>query len=159
MSGGAGSVSSVCATCKAWLGLSRVHTDKELSDGVCPVRASTWCSQCGCYGHRSSECSEEMMWDRPRTLEELIPVDVRERYDIDTETMIQWTKPTMYDAEREIAEINTIEIRFREGQKDSKIREYMKQNKIVTVHKMDGNIQKLRAWAVSHGKKVRLVQE
>ncbi len=99
------------------------------------------------------------MWDRPRTLEELIPVDVRERYDIDTETMIQWTKPTMYDAEREIAEINTIEIRFREGQKDSKIREYMKQNKIVTVHKMDGNIQKLRAWAVSHGKKVRLVQE
>ena len=99
------------------------------------------------------------MWDRPRTLEELIPVDVRERYDIDTETHILWTKPTLYDAEREIAEGNTIEIRYRDGQKDSKIREYMKQNKIVTVHKMDGNIQKLRTWAVSQGKKVRLVQE
>lgn len=99
------------------------------------------------------------MWTRPRTLEELIPADVRERWKIDTETSIVWMLPKLEDAEREIAEINTIEIRYREGRMDNKIREFMKQNKIVTVHKMEGNIQKLRAWAVSQGKKVRLVQE
>lgn len=142
-----------CDTCKSWLGLIRSHA------GECPVRASAWCSQCGCYGHRPSECDAGITWARPRTLEELIPADVRERWDIDTETAIVWLKPSLEDAEREIAESNTVEIRYRDGRMDNKIREFMKANKIVTVHKMDGNIQKLRAWAVSQGKKLRLVQE
>jgi hypothetical protein len=99
------------------------------------------------------------MWRRPRSLEELIPSDVRQRWDIDTETLIVWTKPDIQDAEREISDVNTIEIRYRDGKMDNKIREYMKANRIITVHKMDGNLQKLRAWAVSQGKKIRLVQE
>lgn len=99
------------------------------------------------------------MWRRPRSLEELIPSDVRQRWDIDTETLIVWTKPDIQDAEREISDVNTIEIRYRDGKMDNKIREYMKANRIITVHKMDGNLQKLRAWAVSQGKKIRIVQE
>jgi hypothetical protein len=142
-----------CNTCKSWLGLDRTH------DGDCPVRASTWCSQCGCYGHRANDCEQNIMWRRPRSLEELIPSDVRQRWDIDTETLIVWTKPDIQDAEREISDVNTIEIRYRDGKMDNKIREYMKANRIITVHKMDGNLQKLRAWAVSQGKKIRLVQE
>jgi hypothetical protein len=35
----------------------------------------------------------------------------------------------------------------------------MRSLKIPTVHKMEGNIQKLRTWAVANGKKVRLIQE
>jgi len=94
----------------------------------------------------------------------LIPADVRERWGIDTETPIIWNSPTyrpvsIEDAEREVAETNTIEVRYRDGKQDSRIREVMRHYKIPTVHKMDGNIQKLRAWAVSQGKKVRLVQE
>lgn len=140
------------------LGLARKH------EGACPVRASLWCSQCSCYGHGPSECDEAKHVWRPRTLEELIPADVRERWDIDTETPIIWHAPTcrpltVEDAEREIADTNTIEIRFREGKQDNRIREMMRQLKIPTVHKMDGNILKLRTWAVAHGKKVRLVQE
>jgi hypothetical protein len=142
-----------CDTCRSWLGLTRHHS------GPCPVRASAWCSQCGCYGHRPGECDQTLMWTRPRTLEELIPSDVRERWDIDTATQIVWMKADLEDAEREIAENNTIEVRYREGKMDSKIREIMKTNRIITVHKMDGNIQKLRSWAVSQGKKIRLVQE
>lgn len=142
-----------CETCRSWLGLVRRH------EGECPVRASAWCSQCGCYGHRPADCEKQMMWTRPRTLEELIPADVRERWDIDTTTNIVWLPADLEDAEREIAENNTIEIRYREGRMDNKIREVMKANRIVTVHKMDGNLQKLRAWAVSQGKKIRLVQE
>jgi len=140
------------------LGITRIH------DGACPVRASLWCSQCSCYGHRPIECDEARHVWRPRTLEELIPADVRERWDIDTTTQIVWHAPscrplTVEDAEREIANTNTIEVRYREGKQDNRIREVMRHLKIPTVHKMDGNIQKLRMWAVSHGKKVRLVQE
>jgi hypothetical protein len=148
-----------CTTCFNTLRLTRTH-----EDGVCPVRASMWCSQCSCYGHRPAECEEAKHVWRPRTLEELIPADVRERWGIDTETPIIWNSPTyrpvsIEDAEREVAETNTIEVRYRDGKQDSRIREVMRHYKIPTVHKMDGNIQKLRAWAVSQGKKVRLVQE
>lgn len=98
---------------------------------------------------------------RPSTLEELIPADVRERWALTTSTPILWsTKPlSLEDAEREIADSNTIEVVYREGKQDNRIREVMKGLKIPTVHKMDGNIQKLRSWAVANGKKVRLVQE
>jgi hypothetical protein len=128
------------------------------------VRASFWCSQCGCYGHRPAECDEVVHVTRPRTIEELIPVDVRERWGIDTETpLLQLCKGsdrlTLEECEREIADLNTIEVRYPEGSRDSKIREVMRGFKIPTVHKMEDNLLKLRRWAVSNGKKVRLVQE
>lgn len=143
-----------CITCKATLGMMRTH-----DDGVCPVRASLWCSQCGCHGHRPAECEEIVHVTRPRTLEELIPADLRERYEISTDTPIVWHWPTLEQAEAEIADTNTIEVRYRDGKRDAKIREVMRHYKVPTVHKMDGNIQKLRSWAVSQGKKVRLIQE
>jgi hypothetical protein len=98
------------------------------------------------------------MWKRPTSLEELIPIDVRERWNITTETKIPWSPPTQEDALREIADINTIEIRYRD-KLDGKIREFMKLNKIRTTHKMDDNIKTLFEWAISRGKKIRIVQD
>lgn len=143
-----------CATCKKWLGQTRSH-----ADGICPVQASFWCSQCGCHGHRPAECDAVKHVDRPCYLEDLIPSDVRERWDIDTQTPIAWLRPSLDDCEREIADLNTIEIRYPDGKQDSRIRETMRRLGVPTVHKMEGNLQKLRAWAVQNGKKVRLVQE
>ena len=99
---------------------------------------------------------------RPQTLEELIPIDVRERWGIQTCTPIQWESNSyniLETQEREIADGNTIEIRYKEGRQDSKIREVMRAHKVQTVHKMETNLQKFREWAVSQGKKVRLIQE
>lgn len=156
-----------CPTCKDMLGLLRTHTD-------CPVRASLWCSQCSCYGHLPSGCDRITHVQRPATLEELIPADVRERWGITTQTYIVWPKePTLEDKEREIANTNTIVVR----ENDRAIRDLMKQLKIATVHAMNekseidkktgektgrmtpGNLQILRGWAVAHGKKIRLVKE
>jgi hypothetical protein len=146
---------SACAICWQTVGIRRCHDDSD-----CPVRASFWCSQCGCYGHRPAECDDVTHVTRPVTLEELIPTDVRERWGIDTTTTLQLpTVPSLEDCEREIAEINTIEVRYREGSRDAKIREIMRSLKIPTVHKMDDNLQRLRRWAVANGKKVCLVQE
>lgn len=136
------------------LGLSRKH-----GDDPCPVKASFWCSQCGCYGHRPADCDTVTHVWRPRTLEELIPADVRARWDIDTSTPIVWQIPSLEATEREIADHNTIEVRYRDGRMDNKIREVMRGLKIPTVHKMDGNLVKLRQWAVANGKKVCLIQE
>jgi hypothetical protein len=143
-----------CDICMKWLQLRQVH-----GEGGCPIQASMWCSQCGCYGHRPDDCEKHIMWKRPRNLEDLIPHDVRERWDIDTETPIVWLTPSLYDAEREIPNINTIFLHYREGRMDGKIREFMKANKIPTVHKMDGNLMRLREWAVFHGKKLCLQQD
>jgi len=144
-----------CALCMKMIGGVRMH-----SDDACPVRASFWCSQCGCYGHLPEDCDEVVHVRRPRTLEELIPEDVRARWGISTTTLIPWEKPAdITEAEREIAESNTIEIRYREGRLDNKIRETMRLFKLPTVHKMDHNLVKLQKWAVYHGMKVSLVLE
>lgn len=145
---------SCCEICLKNVGLRRVH-----EDAPCPVRASFWCSQCGCYGHRPAECDEVTHVARPPTLESLIPSDVRERWNIDTSTPIVWTTPSLEDCEREISDTNTIHIRYREGRQDNKIREVMRSMKIPTVHKMDGNLLKLRQEAVKMGKKICLSQE
>ena len=124
------------------------------------------------------------MW-RPRCLEDLIPTDVRERWGIVTETPIIWVKPTyasmptkeadrkrLEDEEREIADTNVIEVLYSEkgsrkdcNRMDARIRKVMLSltcqccPKLTSVHCKEGNLNKLRRWAVAHGKKVRLVQE
>ncbi len=128
------------------------------------MRASYFCNSCHNYGHLPSECSDTpVTWHRPRTLEELIPADLRERYEIDTETPIVWRHaPDLKDAEREIPDNNTVEIRYRDGRsegKDRRIREFMSANKIKTDHSMSDNIQRLREWAVAQGKKISFIQE
>jgi len=169
-----------CKTCKTTLGLTRTHTD-----GVCMIRDAFWCSQCSCHGHRSVECDKVKHVWRPRYLEELIPADVRERWGIKTETQIVWEKPDysdlppkeaedmqLKDTEREIADSNTIEVRYSEvgsrkdcNRLDTRLRKVMNSlscnccPKLTSVHGQEGNIIKLRRWAVTHGKKVRLVQE
>jgi rRNA-processing protein FCF1 len=99
--------------------------------------------------------------DRPAYLEELIPADVRERWGIETRTQMLYDseEPSLSDCEREIADINTIEIRYAAGSQDARIREKMRHLGIPTVHKMEGNLQRLQKWCVANGKKVRLVQE
>ena len=136
-----------CKTCLSWLGLTTSHK------GDCPVRASAWCTQCGCYGHRSVDCSIDITWTRPATLEELIPEDVRIRWNITTSTSIQWASPLILeDKEREISDTNSIHIPY----DDRKIRDFMKANKIHTTHKKQCNLRELREWAVRQGMKIVL---
>jgi len=112
----------------------------------------------------AEDCDEVSHVERPRTLEELIPADLRARWCIVTSTPIVYETPvsrplTLEDKEREIADGNTIEVRFCSGMQDKRIREIMRANKLDTVHKMDANLIVLRRWAVAQGKKIRLVQE
>ena len=152
-----------CASCKSALGVIRSHGE----GAPCPVQASLWCSTCSCYGHNAASCSIIVTVTRPRTLEELIPADVRARWGIKTQTLILWPSPsemTLEDKEREIGEGSVIEIRYGgpSGVKlDAALRVYMKAQrpKLETVHKMEGNLLKVRMAAVAVGKKIRIIKE
>ena len=151
------------ASCKSALGLTRSHPEGT----SCPVLASLWCSTCSCYGHTTASCSVVTHVTRPRTLEELIPADVRARWGIKTQTVIVWPTPsemTLEDKEREIGEGSIIEIRHGGAlaiKLDAALRAFMKAQrpKIETVHKMEGNLLKVRMWAITQGKKIRILQE
>lgn len=153
-----------CSTCRAWLKVSRLHADSH-----CPLRTSAWCSRCSCYGHLPSECdtTQICMVDRPQTLEELVPEEVRLRWNIKTVTPIAWSPPldtSLVTRETEIAASNSLYIIYssKGGWKngmDSQIRKFMKANGLAnssghTKHAMNDNIKKLREWAVSQGKKI-----
>ena len=150
-------MTSCCLTCKSSLGLTRYHAALP-----CPVLASLWCSQCSASGHTAITCDRVVHVTRPRTLEELIPADVRARWGITTHTLIVYpTEMSLEDKEREIGDGSVIEIRYGPSMTlDSSLRTYMKAQrpKIDTVHKMEGNLLKLRMWAVGQGKKIRILQ-
>jgi len=148
-----------CLVCKEMLGLTTSHGDE-----VCPVRESWFCDRCGNNGHISKDCDEITHIHRPATFEDLIRRlggDAElERWGLaHTSTPLPERALTLEVAEREIAPTNTIDVLYREGTKDRRIRDIMGFYKIKTGHSMDKNLLLLRNWAVRHGKKVRLVLE
>jgi hypothetical protein len=145
---------TVCEWCHANLNIRVTHTT-----ATCPAQASQYCVLCGCYGHVSDDCDEKPHVRRPRTYEELIPEDIRQRWGLTTTTAIVWRAPTLEDKEREIPDSATVEVRYTKGRQDNAIRAVMREYSITTVHKMDENLRALRTWAVTNGKKVRLIQE
>ena len=143
-----------CLTCKKLLNVEITHSNES----PCPVLASIWCSQCCLHGHTKSDCTLVLHVRRPETLEELIPEDVRARWNICTATRIVWPQSqTLEEKEREISDVNTLEIRYTEGKQDRCIRDTMRTLKIDTVHKMADNLNIIRKWAVKNGKKVVLI--
>ena len=149
-----------CIICKESLGIKRIHAVDEL----CPVQGSWFCSKCGNHGHLAKSCDEINHVAPLEYFEDLIRLlggdESLERWGLtDTKTPLPKRELTLEVAEREIARTNTIDIVYREGKQDSRIREVMRHYKIPTVHKMEKNLIILRNWAVRQGKKVRLVQD
>lgn len=72
------------------------------------------CRKCCNTGHVESECVVDDLfhWKRPLTLEELIPADVRERWNITTSTPIDWSNSKRDEdaKKRELHECNIIRI-------------------------------------------------
>jgi hypothetical protein len=95
------SSSSFCRLCLKYKGKQVNH-----GDAGCALGESTLCHRCHHRGHLSVDCTApHPQWERPKTLEELIPIDIRLRYKINTSTLIH------YAGERDFAElpdINTI---------------------------------------------------
>jgi hypothetical protein len=90
---------SICRLCLKYKGKSIVH-DAE----GCSLGASTLCRRCHHRGHLAVDCTAQYpQWERPVTLEELIPIDIRLRLGINTHTSIAYTNP-----ERQFSELPDI---------------------------------------------------
>ena len=103
---------------------------------------------------------------RPRTLEELIPADVRERWGIKTSTLIVYpTEMSLEDKEREIGDGCVIEIRYGGSlsvKLDAALQAFMKAQRPkieMAPRDLAGKLLKVRLWAVAQGKKIRVIQE
>jgi len=145
-----------CKICKLYLGVTRTHPT-----GECPQGGSVLCTCCRERGHATADCPDTWAhWERPKTLEELIPPDIRRRYNITSHTPIVYDTPrSLPEREDELGEINTLEI----------LDDYAVLNKFVETHDIkvekvtkpsrEKFLEAILAWAAAHGKRIRLVPE
>jgi hypothetical protein len=131
-----------CHSCYFYTGIKADHSRE-----TCPVIPTLHCRRCHCYGHTANECGESWAhWERPTSLEELIPVDVRERWNITTSTDLVFDAPR--GTEGTECE-HPIEIKIVE--QDKAVRDFMMKNNIDTTRKTEQNLQRIREWAAQRG--------
>jgi hypothetical protein len=96
--------SSICCICEQ-IGKKCVHG----SDG-CPYSSMELCKRCGGMGHLTKCCIiGRSEYERPKTLEELIPYNLRMMYKINTHTRISWTEMDRTTAD-EIPPVNCFQV-------------------------------------------------
>lgn len=137
-----------CLFCSQYTEQSADHESAH-----CPHMASMYCRRCQSYGHMVSQCGEQWEhWERPTCLEELIPYHLRVRYGIQSVTDMEYDSPRGSEASfRELSQ----EIKVPGN--DKKMRKFMEQYGIKTVHKGAVNLQTIKDWARDRGLRVRLM--
>jgi hypothetical protein len=143
---------SPCPTCLTFLGCSKEHSD------ACPIQASLFCRRCHLKGHTATQCVEpHAFWERPTSLEELIPQDVRARWRITSHTSLSFTEPR--GASKTESELPYEYVIHNEKKSLTK---FMETEKISPVRREDGKkedkIKTIRDWAMQKGYRIRLTQ-
>ena len=136
-----------CKVCLAYTGLSRVHV------GLCPIAPVLKCRRCNVHGHTAAQCDRAWPhWERPTSLEELIPPDVRARFNINSCTPIAYAEDR---GDGNTAKEFRIEIKV--PRNDKAMREFMAHNDIRTTHQTKENLTRIREWALQRGIRIRMV--
>ena len=141
---------SACSTCKAYNDVLRIHT--SIDD--CEFK-HVLCRRCHQRGHMTHMCTEKWShWERPTSMEELIPFHIRQRYSITSSTSLTFEHPRGPDTLHELHPIN--EIIIPEDYKNIvKLAEkYNIIPKKTTKASSESYIQALKEWADMHGCRV-----
>jgi hypothetical protein len=139
-----------CSFCSQY-----THSDADHESAFCPHMASMYCRRCQSYGHLVSQCETPWAhWERPSSLEELIPFHLRVRYGIQTTTQLDYDSPR--GSEESFKELPH-EIRVPGN--DKRMRKFMDKRGIKTVHKGAVNLQTIKDWAKERGLRVRIVMK
>jgi hypothetical protein len=138
-----------CETCLSFTGISAEH-----SRDSCPILPTLRCRKCHCRGHVAAQCGESWNhWERPTTLEELIPHDIRYQWDITSTTKILFEKPRGAEGtDREW------KMEIEVPKQDKLMRDFMRKNDIPTTSALECNLQRIRDWCVLKGLRLRLVE-
>lgn len=143
-----------CPICKKYLGKLLIHP------GECPQATSVLCRRCHHRGHMTNQCSESRwpQYERPTTLEELIPAYMRARYGITSHTKIEFpTKRSLPDTEHELGEVNTIEVPSDYTQMKEFIDKHGIKVEKVTKESFPKCREAVKAWGISHGYRIILM--
>jgi hypothetical protein len=140
--------STFCPLCLKYKGKRISHGDEG-----CALGASTLCRRCHHRGHLSVDCTApHPQWERPTTLEELIPIDIRLRYKINTHTPVSLG----LRSDCELSDINTVVVP--DGFKE--LSDFVELHGInvekVTKPGRKALLRAVKAWGVSRG--YRIVQ-
>jgi len=142
------SSSSFCRLCLKYRGESISHGP----DG-CDLGKSTLCRRCHHRGHLSVDCTaSHPQWERPTTLEELIPLDIRLQYKIATHTPIQYSS-----SERELSElpdINTIAVPDEFDGLSKFVESHGIKVEKVTKPSKKALLKAIKKWGVAHGYRI-----
>uniref|UniRef100_A0A6C0LNX4 Uncharacterized protein n=1 Tax=viral metagenome TaxID=1070528 RepID=A0A6C0LNX4_9ZZZZ len=93
-----------CPNCKAYKGLTLQHSTDD-----CPIRDHITCRKCCQTGHMTHLCTENWShWERPTTMEELIPFHIRNRYRITSATPVTFKNPRDSSTTYELHKMNEI---------------------------------------------------
>lgn len=147
-----------CTNCKQLTGRAVIHEE----DQSCPLAKSLMCRRCHARGHMTSQCPEQWdHWERPTTLEELIPADIRLRYGIQSHTRLEFMQPRgSPGTENELSSVCTITVPD----------DYNLLNKFIETRriKIEGKVTKpsyqdcvkaVITWAQKHGYRAVFVNE
>lgn len=138
----------VCQNCKVFLAKDVLHPNDE-----CPHASSFLCRRCHARGHLTRNCTENWsQWERPTTIEELIPSDIKLRWGITTFTPIHFSKARGEPGtEAELNDINEIFI----PEDYNLLNDFAIKNKIkvekVTKPSLEKCILAIKQWGVAHG--------
>ena len=142
---------SACILCKKYTGATVYH-----GDAGCEFASSVLCRRCHHRGHLASMCTEAWpQWERPTTLEELIPADLKLRFGIGSSTPLVFNyQRGIEGSETELGDIN--EIVVPEGY--AELKEFIDKHNIkvekVTKESRAACMKAVRAWGVSRGYRI-----
>jgi len=92
-----------CLVCKAFTGNTVQHQE-------CPNK-NVLCRRCHQRGHMTHMCTEKWShWERPTSMEELIPYHIKQRYRINSCTNLTFQMPRSNDTVKELHPVNEIVI-------------------------------------------------
>ena len=139
-----------CNICLKYTGKSIIH-----GTSACALRSSVLCRRCHHRGHLACDCTApHPAWERPITLEELIPIDIRIRYNIQTHTAISYTSSSR--EESELPNVNTFIVK--DTHKD--LNEFVRVQGIKFVKKSTGPRKQedlrhaIKKWGVENGYRI-----
>jgi len=139
-----------CPNCLEIRGTSLQHENED-----CPIRELITCRKCCQTGHMTHKCEEKWdHWERPTTLEELIPFHIRQRYRITSATPIKFEQPRSEQTFHEIHSIN--EFQMPEGYKD--LRAFVDKYGIIVKSKTKAKevdcVNAIKEWAKEKGRRI-----
>jgi len=97
-----------CPNCEA-VGYKGLKLQHSIDD--CPIKEQFTCRRCIQTGHMTHLCKENWShWERPTTMEQLIPLHIRNRYRITSATPLTFKTVRGLSTNYELHSMNEIEI-------------------------------------------------